>query len=225
MSKEYIKQFNTITKMYQGGAEALRIAPTDGIIIATGSAAYNRIRWKQNITDVANIFDISATGDSVSSNSVLTTAAATGTEYTTITSFAQGTVQSSINLQVFGTLGSNSVLVANQYTRLGDTNFTKTYNNLADVSFSEISSDRGTYQQLMLLGNMSGGGGIRRVGVWDRLQVGGATFQQALNVNGAIVLTDMSAPSTPTGGGVIYVQSGSLKFKGSSGTVTTLAPA
>jgi len=220
-----LRQFNTITKMYQSGAEALRIAPTDGIIIATGNAAYNRIRWKQNITDVANIFDIHASGDNTSSTGILTTTAATGSEYTEITTFAQGTVQSSINLAVFGALGSNSVLVANQYTRLGDTNFTKTYNNLADVSFSEISSDRGTYQQLMLLGNKSGGGGIRRVGVWDRLQVGGATFQQALNVNGAIVLTDMSAPSTPTGGGVIYVQSGSLKFKGSSGTVTTLAPA
>ena len=115
--------------------------------------------------------------------------------------------------------------MANQYTKLGDTNFTKTYRNLADVSFSEISSDRGTYQQLMLLGNMSGGGGVRRVGVWDRLQIGGATFQQALNVNGAIVLTDMSAPSTPSGGGVIYCNAGALWFKGSSGTSTKLANA
>lgn len=220
-----LRQFNTITKMYNGGAEALRIAPTDGIVIATGNAAYNRITWKQNISDVSSIFDIAATGDNVSSGTTMTTAAATGTEYATITAFAQGTVQSSINLQVFGALGSNSVLVANQYTKLGDTNFTKTYSNLADVSFSEISSDRGTYQQLMLLGNKSGGGGIRRVGVWDQLQIGGATFQQALNVNGAIVLTNMSAPSTPSGGGVLYVQSGSLKYKGSSGTVTTLAPA
>jgi len=220
-----LRQFNTITKMYQSGAEALRIAPTDGIIIATGNAAYNRIRWKQNITDVANIFDIHSSGDNTSSTGILTTTAATGSEYTEITTFAQGTVQSSINLAVSGALGSNSILVANQYTRLGDTNFTKTYRSLADVSFSEISSDRGTYQQLMLLGNMSGGGGVRRVGVWDRLQVGGATFLQALNINGAVYLQDMSAPSTPSGGGVIYVQSGSLKFKGSSGTVTTLAPA
>jgi len=220
-----LRQFNTITKMYNGGAEALRIAPTDGIIIATGNAAYNRIRWKQNITDVANIFDIHSSGDNTSSTGILTTTAATGSEYTEITTFAQGTVQSSINLAVSGALGSNSVLVANQYTKLGDTNFTKTYRNLADVSFSEISSDRGTYQQLMLLGNMSGGGGVRRVGVWDRLQIGGATFQQALNVNGAIVLTDMSAPSTPSGGGVIYCNAGALWFKGSSGTSTKLANA
>jgi hypothetical protein len=34
-----------------------------------------------------------------------------------------------------------------------------------------------------------------------------------------------SVPGTPTGGGVIYVESGALKFKGSSGTVTTLGNA
>jgi hypothetical protein len=32
-------------------------------------------------------------------------------------------------------------------------------------------------------------------------------------------------PVTPTGGGILYVQSGALKYKGSSGTVTTLAAA
>ncbi|MEU5030161.1 hypothetical protein [Streptomyces milbemycinicus] len=32
-------------------------------------------------------------------------------------------------------------------------------------------------------------------------------------------------PNTPSGGGVIYVEAGALKYKGSSGTVTTIAPA
>ena len=31
------------------------------------------------------------------------------------------------------------------------------------------------------------------------------------------------APSTPTNGGVLYVEGGALKYRGSSGTVTTLA--
>ena len=36
----------------------------------------------------------------------------------------------------------------------------------------------------------------------------------------------MTAPtSNPIGGGVLYVESGALKFRGSSGTVTTIAPA
>jgi len=32
-------------------------------------------------------------------------------------------------------------------------------------------------------------------------------------------------PGTPSGGGVIYVEAGALKYKGSSGTITTLGPA
>jgi hypothetical protein len=31
--------------------------------------------------------------------------------------------------------------------------------------------------------------------------------------------------SNPTGGGVLYVESGALKYRGSSGTVTTIANA
>lgn len=38
-------------------------------------------------------------------------------------------------------------------------------------------------------------------------------------------LPNATAPATPTGGGVIYVEGGALKFKGSSGTVTVVAPA
>ena len=43
---------------------------------------------------------------------------------------------------------------------------------------------------------------------------------------GVFGMADGTAPSgTPTGGGVIYVESGALKYKGSSGTVTTLGVA
>jgi hypothetical protein len=43
---------------------------------------------------------------------------------------------------------------------------------------------------------------------------------------GGQVLTNVgSIPATPTAAGAIYVESGALKYKGSSGTVTTLAPA
>jgi hypothetical protein len=34
-----------------------------------------------------------------------------------------------------------------------------------------------------------------------------------------------SPPATPTGGGVLYVESGALRYRGSSGTITTLGPA
>jgi hypothetical protein len=31
--------------------------------------------------------------------------------------------------------------------------------------------------------------------------------------------------SNPSGGGILYVDAGALKYRGSSGTVTTIAPA
>jgi hypothetical protein len=44
--------------------------------------------------------------------------------------------------------------------------------------------------------------------------------------NGDIVLPDVSAPAfAPTTGGKLWVQSGALRYVGSSGTVTTIAPA
>lgn len=48
---------------------------------------------------------------------------------------------------------------------------------------------------------------------------------EKVQIGGTVFLSNQSAPATPTGGGVIYVESGALKYKGSSGTVTTLGTA
>lgn len=53
-----------------------------------------------------------------------------------------------------------------------------------------------------------------------RLHVVGDT-----RIDGTQFLNNQSAPATPTGGGIIYVESGALKYIGSSGTITTLANA
>lgn len=46
-----------------------------------------------------------------------------------------------------------------------------------------------------------------------------------LSLTGNFFMSNTTAPATPTGGGVVYVESGALKYKGSSGTVTTLGAA
>ena len=48
-----------------------------------------------------------------------------------------------------------------------------------------------------------------------------------LRLDGLLALTPQAEPATPSSGGILYVDTadGTLKFKGSSGTVTTLAPA
>lgn len=41
-----------------------------------------------------------------------------------------------------------------------------------------------------------------------------------------LFMPNQTAPAgTPTGGGYLYTEAGALKYKGSSGTVTTIAPA
>ena len=48
-----------------------------------------------------------------------------------------------------------------------------------------------------------------------------------LTLDGLLALTPQAEPATPASGGILYVDAahGALKFKGRSGTVTTVAPA
>lgn len=52
-----------------------------------------------------------------------------------------------------------------------------------------------------------------------------ATFNNNIAINNYAFIKNSSAPSTPSGGGRIYVEGGALKYIGSSGTITTLATA
>ena len=56
--------------------------------------------------------------------------------------------------------------------------------------------------------------------------VGIGTTDFGSGTGGCIGIVNATAPSgTPVGGGVLYVEAGALKFKGSSGTVTVIAAA
>jgi trimeric autotransporter adhesin len=55
--------------------------------------------------------------------------------------------------------------------------------------------------------------------------VGTTTAVELITNNGRMYLSNQTEPSTPSGGGVLYVEGGALKYKGSSGTVTTIANA
>jgi hypothetical protein len=54
------------------------------------------------------------------------------------------------------------------------------------------------------------------------LLLGGTTDPGGAKV---LYIANGTVPGTPTGGGVIYVEAGALKYKGSSGTITTLGAA
>lgn len=52
-------------------------------------------------------------------------------------------------------------------------------------------------------------------------KVGGSS-KLYIDSTGAVFIADNSAPSTPSGGGILYAEGGSLKYKSSSGAVTVL---
>lgn len=64
-----------------------------------------------------------------------------------------------------------------------------------------------------------------RIDSSGNLLIGTTTAKELITNNGRMFLANQTAPSTPTGGGVLYVEDGALKYKGSSGTVTTIAAA
>jgi hypothetical protein len=53
----------------------------------------------------------------------------------------------------------------------------------------------------------------------------GGTILAAIDATGRAYLRNSSAPATPANGGTLFVEAGALKYIGSSGTVTTIAPA
>jgi hypothetical protein len=66
---------------------------------------------------------------------------------------------------------------------------------------------------------------IKILGASGNVGIGTAAPTEKLDVNGRQFLSNQTAPSTPTGGGTIFVDGGALKYIGSSGTITTLGVA
>jgi hypothetical protein len=56
------------------------------------------------------------------------------------------------------------------------------------------------------------------------INIGASQWNDGTNV--LLLGNTTAAPSSnPTGGGYLYIEAGALKYRGSSGTVTTIAPA
>lgn len=97
----------------------------------------------------------------------------------------------------------------------GDLNigtFSQAAGNSNAIRFLTASNDVGAYAERMQ---------INRDG---NLGFGGASFGSGIKV--VFIANRTTAPTNnPSGGGVLYAESGALKYRGSSGTVTTIANA
>jgi hypothetical protein len=108
-----------------------------------------------------------------------------------------------------------------------------------DIEFVETDqiAPAGKYEiavqsdKLQINGRNASNTSFETIAVVQRLAEGGnigiRTSDQFGRGKGVIAIANATvAPSvSPAGGGILYVQDGALKYKGSNGTVTTIAPA
>ena len=123
------------------------------------------------------------------------------------------------NLYVGATTGSTGLILRGADNALGSyikiQNTAKTGSNCSEWVMYNMGSSYGNGLQFWRY--PASGGAYNPVTFAD---TGDVNFN-----NGRIYIANSSAPSTPSGGGFLYVESGALKYKGSSGTVTTIAAA
>ena len=83
-----------------------------------------------------------------------------------------GTTEPKDKLDVAGNLrvltGANPILFTSKWSGFPD--------GAGIINQAEIANDTKDYKTLMIVGNKSGGGTTRRVGIWDQLQVNGDVF-------------------------------------------------
>ena len=140
-----------------------------------------------------------------------------GTQYVTVRSSAS----TSGRVQVAGTNGSTVNAVGFMVSGTSSSSTGIQYGVAIAQTINQSSS--GGYTSLLVNPTETATGSGAKL--LADFQVGGAS---KLNIDntGIVNIANTTAPSgTPSSSGYLYVESGALKFKGSSGTVTTIAPA
>jgi hypothetical protein len=168
-----LRQFNTITKMYNAGAEFSRLDTTNGysLMAYTGVSALpaiNGVTWYR---------------DSIAGNKA-------------------GYV-ASVYDSTSGDKGNKMYLTSFDSPAGASHSFVYAFGESSDDAYLLVS------------------GGKASLGIPSGVTMLGTT----VSIASKVFIANTSTPGTPSVGGYLYVQSGSLKYKGSSGTVTTLAPA
>lgn len=209
----------------------------------SGTATFASKVWFGASTPVnvsfANYLDISGATTAYgnhSQNLVRSTVTSAATVYVTApsTEAAAFTLSSLTHYQALqGTIGAGSAITT-QYGFFSAASLTGATNNYAFIAANTapVTTGKTAYGYYSTINAATGGGttwGLYMAGTADNyiagnLGLGTASFgTSAAKVLG---MANATAPSTsPAGMGQLYVEGGALKFRGSSGTITVIAPA
>jgi hypothetical protein len=232
-----------------GGAEQMRLTST-GLGIGTSSPNYSLTSYKAganaNYLQVANGSTGAGSGNGLllgldaSGNGVINTQGAFNL-YTYVAGVLRTTLDSAGNLGLGVTPSAWSGITALEGPSSG--NFAITALNNYSLSNAYNGAGGWTYKTTQAATRYLQSGGVH---YWYTAPSGTAgnaiTFTQALTLSAvgnlllggtsdptsaakAIVIYNGTAPTGNIAGGTLYVESGALKYRGSSGTVTTLAVA
>lgn len=155
-----------------------------------------------------------------------------------VATFGYGGVALNNPLQLFG--ANASATLGAIFAGLDLQNSNSTTNNYASLSFSNVNgvgagifaqftshaTASGPVSDIVFMTRNSSNNLQERVRIDSASNLIIGAIVPGTSASGVIVITNGTAPSTsPAGAGQLYVSAGSLKFRGSSGTVTSIAPA
>lgn len=166
----------------------------------TGTNQLGQATFSYTLIDVLNGNDIKAFGEASNGTKTELTISSRDTSAKTIT--LSSAPSSYVKLRVYRQTTSDALVDFVDGARLTESDLDTAYKQGLFVA-QEVSEDAAR------VGTING----------TDLTLQGTTTAAQLKISNG------SAPSTPTGGGILYVESGALKYKGSSGTVTTLGNA
>jgi hypothetical protein len=184
--------------------------------ITTASAATKGLIVKATTSQTANLQEWQNSG-----GTAVGSVSAAGLPSFSAGSNTYGTFTGSSNAAFVGLTGDTVAFAANRNFATGT--FTSTSKATAFIYLTAAASD-GFISMWTSGTNNNAGSEKMRIDKVGNVLVG--TTSTATSSTGTIHIANGTAPSANlTGGGVLYVESGALKYRGSSGTVTTLGAA
>ncbi len=190
-------------------------------MVAT-DADTNFKRWQWDASNgVLSLYSVSDNG--LSQAQVMYFTRSSGITVSSLTLARPFITLSSITCQADATFGSPSA-TASPVTTLSIVGNKTTYGVITAKVESVIGGSAAT--DFLYLGTDSSGASARMLRLRGDGNFGFGTGAAGTSAVGVLSIANGTAPgSSPAGIGQLYVEGGALKFRGSSGTVTTVAPA